>query len=494
MIKIHVFFAILIIATVPAGPHCMAAARGKDAAGTSVGAILPSTPPADAVILQPGDDAATKVNEAPAHTTFYFNAGTFRLVSITPKDGDIFIGASGAVLSGAKLIASFGRSGSYYTADRQKQNGNGPGFCDPEHPECTHTSDLFIDNVPLTQVNALSLVTSGKFYFDHTNYTIYLADDPSGHTVETSSIPAAFNGSARGVRIQNLVVEKYASPAQQGAINCQGSAWLLDHLEVTLNHGYGARLTAGSVIQYSYVHDNGEMGIGGGGTSGLVAQYNQLSGNNYAGYNCDWECGGAKWGAVSHSIFRSNFVTANLGKNAVGLWCDVGCSDITFGNNLVTNNPGAGILYEISCFGAFTNNISTGNGFGSAGWYWGGGIQISASHDVVITGSTLIDNFNGITGVNQNRGAQSPCGDTIISNMRVENNSTTTSARSNSAAALVTDAGFDEIFSAANNNHYENNTYRLNPRTKTWFAWKGESDTVDQWKSAGNDKSGIFLP
>jgi len=76
-------------------------------------------------------------------------------------------------------------------------------------------------------------VRSGTWYLDD-DRTIYIADDPTSQTVELSTTPRAFNGSSNGVVIRGLIVEKYANPAQQGAIHDTGKGWIIENNEVRL--------------------------------------------------------------------------------------------------------------------------------------------------------------------------------------------------------------------------------------------------------------------
>ena len=75
---------------------------------------------------------------------------------------------------------------------------------------------VYIDNKPLTPVDALSKLASGKFYFDYAADKIYIGDNPAGHKVEAGTLDHAFEGNANGVTVQNFVVEKYSSPIQTG--------------------------------------------------------------------------------------------------------------------------------------------------------------------------------------------------------------------------------------------------------------------------------------
>ncbi len=44
----------------------------------------------------------------------------------------------------------------------------------------------------------------------------------------------------------------------------QGANWTVENNEIRLNHGSGVRVNYGIQILNNYIHDNGQLGIGGG--------------------------------------------------------------------------------------------------------------------------------------------------------------------------------------------------------------------------------------
>lgn len=67
----------------------------------------PAAAPAGAITVAPTDDLPALVDEKPAGTTFYLAAGTHKLGAgefdqVVPKDGDVFVGAPGAIIDGQK--------------------------------------------------------------------------------------------------------------------------------------------------------------------------------------------------------------------------------------------------------------------------------------------------------------------------------------------------------------------------------------------------------
>ena len=231
--------------------------------------------PAGAIILHPGDNISALVNAAPVGATFYFEAGVYRGVSLAPKDGQTFIGAEGAVLNGSAVLTNFTQSGNLWVIGGQTQQGTVNRSAEflsstqaPGHPDT-----VFVDNVPLKAVDSLSKVVSGTFYFDYAADKIYIGDNPTGHTVEAGKLTDAFHGTASNVTVENLVIEKYDPPIQSGAINADNSRsqnWIIQNNEVRLNYAVGITASNGAQIIGNYVHDNGELGVGGDGNNILV--------------------------------------------------------------------------------------------------------------------------------------------------------------------------------------------------------------------------------
>src|ERR1700676_5061611 len=77
--------------------------------------------------VSPTQNIQTVVNANPSGTTFVIAAGLYRMQSVTPKDGDIFLGQPGAILNGSRQLTSFARSGIYYIAGGQTQHGTASG-------------------------------------------------------------------------------------------------------------------------------------------------------------------------------------------------------------------------------------------------------------------------------------------------------------------------------------------------------------------------------
>ena len=308
-----------------------------------------------------GSDVPALVSRAPEGATFWFEPGVHRLASeIIPKTNQKFYGAEGAIVSGAKLLQNFTQEAGKYVIGGQTQQGErratdagDDGFMRAGYPDA-----VYLDNKPLKPVDALSKVTAGTFFFDYNTDKIYLADNPAGHTVEAAVARHAFAGTAANVTVANLVIEKFASPAQLSAIQ-GGKGWVVQNNEVRLNYGTGIAVEDNSKMVGNYVHDNGQMGLDAGGANVLV-ENNEIARNGFwSGIDPFWEGGGTKFAETTNLIVRGNYSHDN---NGFGLWTDINNYNTLYENNLVVNNSGGGINHEISYDAVIRNNTLIGNG------------------------------------------------------------------------------------------------------------------------------------
>ena len=426
-----------------------------------------------AVSLRPGSDIQAAVERHPAGTRFRLEAGIHRLQSIDPKDKTIFEGAPGAVLSGARQLTSFVRRGPVWVARGQTQEGwvNAAEFCRPGFPRCAHPEDLFIDDAPMLHVGSRSAVGPGRWFFDYDADEIVIGDDPTGRTVETSVTPRAFGGKATGVVIQDLTIEKYASPVQAAAIDAEfGRAWTVRNSVVRLNHGVGVNAGTGSRILDNRIQDNGHAGFSGSGTDFLIAG-NEIMRNGYAGVDFYWEGGGGKiTESAGGGVIRRNCVHGNVG---AGLWADIDVYGLVIEDNVVFGNADNGITYEISYDGVIRNNRVADNGKQGQGWFWGAQILISSAQGVKVYGNDIDvpgGYGNAVTVVSQDRAPYTPAiGNEIFANRIVIRNA-------DARVGAVTDVDADNAAVAAGNRLYGNSYHLADLGKRVWFWNDADAD------------------
>jgi len=345
---------------------------------------------AGTVDIRPGADIPSVVNASPAGTTFIVYPGLYRLTEpIAPKDGDSFLGQTAcappttscpAIISGSRVIGSLATfDGTHYKVTGQTQQGAisiSTAQCEPGWDGCIYPEDLFFDGVPYTHLYSgfLPNILSQQWWFDYSSQTIYFHDNPVGHVVETSVVPAAFSSWANNVTISDLTIKGFAAPANGGAaIGPPGNPsqtlavnWKIQNCEISLNHSGGVMINFGMQILNNYIRNNGEIGIYGGMgnhivTDGLVIAQNLVTYNNYAHFLPGYGSGGMKISSTLGAVIRGNTVTNNDG---AGIHFDMNAASPLVDGNIVMNNAsGGGLQYEISLVSAtFRNNVVVKNG------------------------------------------------------------------------------------------------------------------------------------
>jgi hypothetical protein len=364
---------------------------------------------AETIFLKSGENIATIVADAPEGTSFVFNGGTYHLQQITPKKGDSFAGpATGtAVLDGAQPIKFSPVPGSSPEL-WQASIGADPldlGRCVTGHPLCHYTRELFVSSIVLMPVASTDQLTASNWFYDSTNGTAVINFNPGSKTFEIGTSTCAFCGYATNVTVKNLTVERYASPSQTGAIggNGNGSYWDVSNVVGLYNHGGAIQIGANSTVESSYLHHNGQKGIGGGGAN-LRIVGNELAYNNYDWFDYGWEAGGAKFGDLDTAEISNNYVHDN---NGSGLWDDGNSTYVHYKSNRIENNAGSGIQHEIGYSAVIEDNMINRNGAAPRISLWDGQISVQNSTHTVVQNNTVIvaaGYGSGLVIVNQDRG------------------------------------------------------------------------------------------
>lgn len=440
--------------------------------------------------VSPGTTIQNLVDQYPEGTRFLLKAGIHRMQQVRPKHGDVFAGESGTILNGSELLTGFNFEGGNWVINGQQQRSGRQGECVSTSPRCAYSEDLYFDDVPLHHVASASQVRPGSWFFDYDARRIYLGNNPEGHKVELGSARYAFHGAARDVTIRGMTIEKYANPAQVGAVhgrvnNSEVSRnWIVQDNVIRLNHGTGIRIGHGMRILRNQIVRNGQMGIGDIG-DGVVVDNNEIAFNNYAGFNAGWEGGGAKFVSTRGLIVRYNYSHDNDG---TGLWTDIDNVQSLYEFNKVYNNVGPGIQHEISYEAVIRHNDVRGNGTGGDTWGWGSQILVQNSRGVEVH-----DNYvevaspkgNGIFLLQQNRGSGA-YGVYVTVNNYVHHNEIVYKG-TNGASGASADYDPDTMYSG--NNRFDRNGYRGPALNLSRWEWKGRGDW-QSFRNQGQDVNG----
>lgn len=487
---------------------------------------------ATTVTLTPANDLQTAVNANPAGTTFILSPGTYRAMSVTyPKNNDTFMALTPrtVILDGTNILSGWtqvtiGGTTYWTTAGGAPLEGDFCGSsgscCMNGWSDCTRVQNLYFDNQDYGHASSLANLKTGRWYYDYSGNdggvrnNIYLLDNPGGHTVELSAQNYAFNAlggnPASNVTIKNLIIEKYGTPIERGAVQVTGPNWVIDSNEIRLNHGEGLVAHANNTtVTHNYAHDNGELGIGGGGTdragnlfTGDLFDSNKVVHNNIDNVTVGFEAGGMK-SVMSNARFTNNIVHDNYGP---GIWFDVHSDHITIDHNTSYNNT-IGISYEISHTGTITNNTVYGNGWSGHGQDQ---IDCRSCDYTTISGNTVTVGVagpwsQGMGGIEISNGRTD--GFTVTHN-QVTNNTITIVPGSPSYAeaggladyALSTKGAPQSGIFTDPTNYFDYNTYYAPSLSGSYWFWGENSSNQgpnkldwSHWQTAGQDRHGSLV-
>ncbi|HWI27763.1 MAG TPA: right-handed parallel beta-helix repeat-containing protein [Stellaceae bacterium] len=433
---------------------------------------------ATTVVITPDQPIEAAVEHSPPGTIFLVRRGTYRLQQVEPKDGDSFTGEPGTVLSGAKLLTRFRKSGRIWIASDPSAQGQGGGYCAPTRPACTYSENLFVDDRPLRHAASREEVGPGSYYFDYAAHEVLLGTDPAGKKIELGIARVAFFGPAQGVTIKGLTIEKYAIPAQMGAIGDQAGVvkWTIENNVIRWNHGAGVRANSGTRVIGNEIYGNGQLGLSASGDDVLI-EGNEIADNNYAGFDPGWEAGGAKFSGTTSLMVRNNFSHGNFGP---GLWTDINNYRTTYEYNTVTDNAWEGIQHEISYDALIHGNIVNGNGNVRDNWVWGAQILIQNSRNVDVSDNyvELETRGDGIAIVSQNRGAGSRGKWEAVDN-RVHDNHIIIGPnfqREGSDAGVTGVAGDYDVAALLQTNAFDHDHYYVPDPNGAWWRWAQQTD------------------
>lgn len=439
------------------------------------------------VTLWPGDDIQEAVDLAPEGAMFILETGVYRQQKVSPKDGQRFIGKDGAVLNGAMVLSDWQNDGIYWIQSGLRAPLRPRGSCQGQAKLCMHREDLFVDGKLFQRVASLDKLGPSRWFYE--DRTAYLVDDPSGKMVELSATPFAFGGRADGVVLKNLIVEKYASAAQRGAIDARnGKEWRVIDVIARWNHGVG--IFIGERIHVdggSYSH-NGQMGMGGQGNGALIENV-EIAYNNYAGFSKGWEAGGTKFVKSVGLIIRDSCVHHNDG---IGIWTDIDNVDVLIDGNKVFSNTRSGIVHEISYKVKIRNNRVAHNGREKDVWLWGSQILIQNSSNAEVHGNIVevaADAGNGISIIQQPRDS-GLYGPHYSENNYIHHNQIIY-LDSHGASGIVIDYAHKGFWKDANNIFDWNNYVVVDPRHKLW-AFNGGFRTWSYMRNTELERNGTL--
>jgi parallel beta-helix repeat protein len=290
---------------------------------------------------------------------------------------------------------------------------------------------------------------------------------------------------------KNVVVMGVGLTHFRGEAISAGWNWLVKRNNIR-NNTTGIVISNGITLQSNHIHHNRRIGITGGPVTGALIAGNKIAYNNTGHYSTGIHAGGVKIiggsAGSSNLVWRGNWVHHNTGN---GLWMDYNVRSVRFEDNLVEDNTGIGIFYEVSWDGIIRRNVVRNNASTYAGksCFWGAQIHVINSQNVEIYGNTVrsTDGSNGICAVDIDRTATAPAA-TKVADLFVHDN--VVRVRRSSMTGLV---GRTAAFGTTANNRFVNNTYYVTTTSGKHWAWSTYPVAWSPWRDFGNDTFGSRL-
>ena len=143
-------------------------------------------------------------------------------------------------------------------------------------------------------------------------------------------------------------------------------------------------------------------------------------------------------------------------------------------------------MHEIGYDIIIRNNTATKNGYARS-WSTGAGILISASANATVYGNTVLDNKQGIVGIQQKREHGGVNYSDNLKNLYVHHNT----VRVPSGGVSGVSSGVSTLTYTSRKNRFVSNSYDMGSDTKP-FTWMSSKRTKTEWQKYGNDLNGTF--
>jgi hypothetical protein len=308
--------------------------------------------------------------------------------------------------------------------------------------------------------------------------------------------------AADGVNIAGLTMRHVSNNAFVGGVSNDGySNWTLQDSTLSDAHGAVITMNGGSNVRVlrNDVSHAGLVGVAGSQISqGGLVQGNHIHDNRTANasFSRNWGAGGLKLTLVQGFIVDGNEADHNDG---VGLWCDIGCSNVTFANNRVHHNAWQGINFEISNGASIHDNVTWENGWGKPFWGWGAGIVISSSSNAEVFGNTAAWNHAGISVIWQDRpdSPLRPVGNYVHDNIILKKPVVGDASQtywSNLSLAWLSDTPSEMYDAGANNRGMNNFVWYGQPEGDgNRFAWNTQFHTLAEFTDTVGGRGTQYL-
>jgi parallel beta-helix repeat protein len=405
-------------------------------------------------------------------------------------------GGPGAEIRGSDVLASsdFTRTGGLYksTTAVPALDTDISALCEGSSKRCYQPEQVYLDGVALKQVPSTATPASGEFNID-SDRRVYLADNPSGRTIEVTTRNMWIGGNGNGVTVDDIIFKHAAAVG----LLPRGDNWTVEDSDLSYAHRANLRMSLGTgyIAQRNKIHHAGQMGMGGANSSVQVLS-NDIYANNTEEFKRSWAAGGMKLSSGKTLVIEGNHIYNNHG---TGVWTDVPNSpqNITISNNRVDHNEDHGINFEVSTSGNIYGNTVWENG-----WVGGGyGISLNASSNARVHHNTVAWNEGGITVNNPLRTDMHPEQNSYngVNDVEVDHNDIFQEEATGSFAlgwVVYSINPYANLYDPAANNRGHDNRYwyPTSEGSRTYrFLWDGRLGNLDAFNATRGEEQGRYL-
>ena len=282
-------------------------------------------------------------------------------------------------------------------------------FVNPNtYPMAAYPDQVFIDGAPLQQVKSKSLVTSGTFYLDESTSKLYIGSNPSGHSVDASTIIKAMNVRGANSVVRGIGIRRYSpSVFHIGAVTIEQPGVKFENVVVADSATTGLSVQRENVtLNQVTITGSGMLGIHGRNADNLTLSKVLSTKNNDEHFNLAPVSGGAKLGVSRGITVTGSKFSGNYGH---GFWEDMSVYNSVFRQSDFSDNTGTGLFLEISAKVIVGDSTFSGN--------QEFGMKVNNTSNVKIWNNTFVGNgrpLNLVQDTRRNTNKSDPAVDTRI--------------------------------------------------------------------------------
>lgn len=323
---------------------------------------------------------AKAFNSAPPGATIVFRGGTYRNINASFIDKKLTLQPyplEKVWIKGSIEVQGWVADGTIWRKDNWTYSfppNGGSIDIDPNYPMAGHRDMVYVNGIYLKQVASIAEVGPGKFYVDSTNKRLYIGDNPVGKIVEATTRKQALvlwkhdsndpsDTVVRGLGFAHYADEAIALSAARVTFENNIFAWNGKHGITFWGEGASGQLgvSTDAIVRSNTFSYNGRIGLTGERVQRMLLENNTISYNNIERFSKSWGAAGVKVVRTNELKWRNNLVENNFSS---GMWVDGSSKNATIVNNVVRNNEGIGIFFEISHQAIIAANVAYGNSTG----------------------------------------------------------------------------------------------------------------------------------